>query len=212
MVGEDILFDTFGDAKVFLENIRKFRIDIEKIRHIVLSHDDWDHIGGLWPLLEKHNDVLVYVCPGFKEEIKDRIVSLGADLIEVRGVTLIKDGIYSTGQIRVFSDGRDIFEQSLVVRTENGLGVLCGCAHPGAADIVENVIGKFGEKVSFLAGGLHLKDETAGRISRVISRLRGSGVKKIAPLHCTGRLAAKFFAGAYVDGYIRLKEGGSAEF
>lgn len=212
LVGEDILFDTFGDAKVFLANIRKFRIDTGRIRHIVLSHDDWDYISGLWPLLEKHKDVSVYVCPGFKKEIKSRIASSGANMVEAAGVTPIRDGVHSTGQMSAFSDGREIFEQSLVVKTANGLGVICGCAHPGAADIVENVMGRFGEKVSFLAGGLHLKDEPAGRIDEVISRLKVLGVEKVTPLHCTGRLAARSFAGVYGSGYIRLKEGGFVEF
>ena len=40
LVGEDILFDTFGDPGVFFSNIRKFNIDTGKIKHIILSHDD----------------------------------------------------------------------------------------------------------------------------------------------------------------------------
>jgi 7,8-dihydropterin-6-yl-methyl-4-(beta-D-ribofuranosyl)aminobenzene 5'-phosphate synthase len=162
-------------------------------------------------MLEKHNGVSVYVCPGFKEEIKKRIVSSGASLVETAGATLIRDGVHSTGQIRAFSDGREIFEQSLVVKTANGLGVICGCAHPGATDIVENVMGRFGEKVSFLAGGLHLKDEPAGRIDEVISRLKALGVEKVVPLHCTGRTAGISFMKAYGDGYVSLRAGGELE-
>ena len=47
LIGDDMLFDTFGDARVFMNNVRKFKIDLSKIKHIVISHDDWDHVTGL---------------------------------------------------------------------------------------------------------------------------------------------------------------------
>ncbi len=61
LAGEDVLFDTFGDPGVFLHNIRKFNIDTAKVKHIVLSHDDWDHIAGLWYVLDKRKDISVYI-------------------------------------------------------------------------------------------------------------------------------------------------------
>ena len=42
LIGEDVLFDAFGDPGVLLNNMRKFNVDPTKIKHIVLSHDDWD--------------------------------------------------------------------------------------------------------------------------------------------------------------------------
>jgi 7,8-dihydropterin-6-yl-methyl-4-(beta-D-ribofuranosyl)aminobenzene 5'-phosphate synthase len=51
LLGEDVLFDTFGDPQVFLKNMRKFKVDPGKVKHIILSHDHWDHISGLWYLL-----------------------------------------------------------------------------------------------------------------------------------------------------------------
>ncbi len=104
-----------------------------------------------------------------------------------------------------------IFEQSLVVKSGRGLSVVCGCAHPGAVNIVESVMGQFGEKVSILAGGLHLKDENPARINEVISRLKALGVEKVVPLHCTGRTAGISFMKAYGDGYVPLRTGGEME-
>jgi 7,8-dihydropterin-6-yl-methyl-4-(beta-D-ribofuranosyl)aminobenzene 5'-phosphate synthase len=78
LIGEDVLFDTFGDPGVLMDNMRKFKVDTAKIKHIVLSHDDWDHITGLWCLLPNRQDITVYICPGFKREIKDRIASFCA--------------------------------------------------------------------------------------------------------------------------------------
>ena len=77
LIGEDLLFDTFGDPGVLLRNMRKLNIDTAKIKRIVLSHDDWDHISGLWYLLPNRTDITVYICPGFQQELKDRIAQMG---------------------------------------------------------------------------------------------------------------------------------------
>ncbi|MBU1006253.1 MAG: MBL fold metallo-hydrolase, partial [Candidatus Omnitrophica bacterium] len=45
----DLLFDTFGRPDVLFSNMRKMKIDPADIRHIVISHDHWDHVAGLWP-------------------------------------------------------------------------------------------------------------------------------------------------------------------
>ena len=61
-----MLFDTFGDPGVLLSNMRKLNVDLSSIKHIVLSHDDWDHVSGLWDLIRGRKDITVYICPGFK--------------------------------------------------------------------------------------------------------------------------------------------------
>ena len=35
LIGEDVLFDTFGDPGVFFNNMREFNIDVAKIKHLV---------------------------------------------------------------------------------------------------------------------------------------------------------------------------------
>jgi len=53
LIGEKILFDTGERGDWLLENIESLKVDIDKIEVIVISHDHWDHTGGLWVLLEK---------------------------------------------------------------------------------------------------------------------------------------------------------------
>ena len=137
LIGEDVLFDTFGDPGVFMNNLPKLQVDIGKIKHIVLSHDDWDHIAGLWYLLPNRQDITVYICPGFKKEIKERIVSFGAKIIEAGQLIQVRENIYTTGELYGESGGRKIYEQSVVIKEKNGLAVLCGCAHPGVEKIIE---------------------------------------------------------------------------
>lgn len=211
MVGENILFDTFGDPGVFFSNIRRFNIDTSKIKHIILSHDDWDHVGGLWYLLHDLKNITVYICPGFNSQIKDRIHSSGVKVIEANGFTLVKEGIYSTGELYGESEGRRIYEQSLVIDTTLGLSVICGCAHSGIVKIIDTVTKQFNKKIYMVAGGLHLKDSSEDEITKVITFLRQHGVQKIVPMHCTGKHATNAILEAFGHNFIRAKAGDSIE-
>jgi len=211
LIGEDVLFDTFGDPGVLLNNMRKFNIDTAKIKHIVLSHDDWDHIAGLWYLLPNRKDITVYVCPGFKQEIKDRINSFGARVVEAGETVQIKENIYSTGELYGESDGRKIYEQSIVINTCDGLAVICGCAHPGVANIIRHVKEIFHGDVYSLIGGFHLKDNTDEANLNVIKDLQRLGVRRIAPMHCTGKIATNLIKITYGDYFIQVKQGSVIE-
>src|SRR4030042_490292 len=57
LIGEDVIFDTFGDPYVFLRNIERMNIDLSKIKHIVISHDHWDHISGLWYIIRRFKNI-----------------------------------------------------------------------------------------------------------------------------------------------------------
>lgn len=211
LIGEDILFDTFGDSGVFLNNIRRLNINTDKIVHIVLSHDDWDHITGLWSLIPNRNDITVYVCPGFKQEIKDRIISSGVKLVEAKEAMPVKENVYLTGELSGGSEGRTIYEQSVVIKTADGLAVLCGCAHPGLVDIVRYVKERFHENVYLLIGGFHLKDNTNDKNLRIIKDLRELGVRKIMPMHCTGKRATDAIYDAFGHDCITIGAGSVVE-
>ena len=212
MIGEDLLFDTFGDPGVLVNNMRKFNIDPAKIKHIVLSHDDWDHISGLWYLLEGRKDITVYICPGFNQEIKDRITSFGVCVIEVEPFTEIEKGVFSTGQIHSSSIGRSIFEQALAVKSSKHITIITGCAHPGIVKIINTVTKHFlNERVYFILGGLHLKDNANEINTGIIQELRDLGVCKVAPMHCTGKRATGAMREAFGYGFLQAKEGDSIE-
>jgi 7,8-dihydropterin-6-yl-methyl-4-(beta-D-ribofuranosyl)aminobenzene 5'-phosphate synthase len=207
LIGEDVLFDTFGDPGVLLNNIQKFKIDTAKIKHIVLSHDDWDHIGGLWYLIPHRKDITVYICPGFKQEIKMRIASFGVKMIEAAGITQIKEGIYSTGELSGKSGERKIYEQSVVIRTAEGFALLCGCAHPGVVSIVKQARNGFQADIDLLMGGFHLKDNTDEMNRTIINDLQGLGIRRIAPMHCTGKQATAAIREAFGNGFIQTQSG-----
>ncbi|MCM8783157.1 MAG: MBL fold metallo-hydrolase [Candidatus Omnitrophica bacterium] len=207
LIDEDILFDTLGKPKVSLNNLKKFKVNLPNIKHIIISHDDWDHISGLWYLLPNQKDVTVYICFGFKQEIKQRIISFGVKLIEVKDMLQIKEKVYSTGELYAESEGRKIYEQSLVIDTGKGLGLICGCAHMGIVNIVKYVRKHFQKNIYWLIGGFHLKNNTDEENSIVIKQLKELGVSKIVPTHCTGKRAIRQMCKIFDSDVIQIKEG-----
>ena len=210
-IGDDILFDTFGDAKIFGHNLKAMNIDGAKIRHVVISHDHWDHLAGLWPFLEEHKNLTVYLCPGFSSQTKTRVASLAGTVIEAAEGLKIKNDIYTTGAIRGVYEGKDIAEQAVVIKTEQGLVVLTGCAHPGIVSIVEAVKKHFTEPLFLVAGGFHLKGSPEDEVKKAAQLLRSLGVQKVAPLHCTGVRAVQLLRETFGKNFIHMKEGEEIE-
>ncbi len=211
LIGEDVLFDTFGDERVFMNNIKKQRIDLSKVRHVVISHDDWDHIAGLWSVLGSNKDLKVYVVPRFKAALKDRIRSFGVTLVEVAEPVMIREGVFSTGELSGVSGRGILYEQSLMIRQGERLGVVTGCAHPRLLDILSAAKDFFHQDIDIVIGGFHLKDMDPGKIKEVVEGLLKFGVSHVVPLHCTGPVAVREFKRFYVNNCSHLREGASIE-
>lgn len=204
LVDDDILFDTFGKPSVFLKNIRKMNINIKNIKHVVISHDDWDHISGLWDLVKRNKDVNLYILKHFGDNIKKKIISFGVKLIEVDSLFKIKESIYTTGELAGESCGRFIYEQSLIVKSSNGISIITGCAHPGIINIIDTVKRNFPENIYLVLGGFHLKDSSEEQIAEIVDRLASYGNYKIAPMHCTGKEATRMIKEEFRDNFIQL--------
>ncbi|AKB30399.1 7,8 dihydropteroate synthase (methanopterin) [Methanosarcina siciliae T4/M] len=144
---ETLLFDTGWDGTLLLKHMEKIGIDPACISKLVLSHQHWDHIGGLPELLCANSRLTVYVPSSFSENLKKEIRKR-ADLVEIKETTEISEGIWSTGEL-----GDKIKEQSLVLSTESGSYVLTGCAHPGIEAILDAAL--YCGKIKGILGGLH---------------------------------------------------------
>ncbi len=158
--GQRILFDTGGSGSILLHNMEKLNLDPLSIPEIFISHAHWDHRGGLSSLLNLNKKAKVYVpssCP--KPPGAGEVVS-------IKGPLQIHENIFSTGEL-------EGIEQSLVVRTREGLVVVDGCSHPGVRTILQ-AASSFG-KVNALVGGLHGFNE--------FDLLKD--LKLICPCHCT---------------------------
>ncbi len=206
LVGQDVLFDTFGLPAVLQKNMKKLDIDSSRIRHIVISHNHWDHISGLWDIILKNKNATVYLCPNSVEGLREKIREFGAELIQPPGFLEIKERIFTTGEIIGKYDGRPMCEQALVVKSRRGLVIITGCAHPGIVPMVEKVRDHFGEKIYMVMGGFHLLDKDRDEIGAVIRKFKSLRITKIGPTHCTGDLATNLMRDAYQGDFLDICE------
>lgn len=197
-----ILFDTDGDGSMLLGNMEKLGIDPQSIDLVVLSHIHGDHTGGLDGFLEKNSKITVYLPKSFPTKFKDNVQGYGVKTVEIEQSLKICENVYSTGQL-----GRLIKEQALIVRTERGLVVITGCAHPGIVKIVNAAKEQLKEDILLVMGGFHFEWSTKGKIEKIISAFKQLGVRYVGPCHCTGDKARGLFEEHFGENYINVGAG-----
>ncbi len=173
--GKRILFDTGADGKILLDNMRKLDIDPVAIDEVFLSHEHWDHTGGLSDFLEI-NLAKIYI------PMSCRSLYMTGEVIKVKEPLEIHKNIFSTGELKNI-------EQSLILKTEEGLVVVVGCSHPGL-DVILNAAAQFGKPIAII-GGLHGFDEF-----ELIK-----DIQLVCPTHCTQHITE--IESLYPDKYIQ---------
>jgi 7,8-dihydropterin-6-yl-methyl-4-(beta-D-ribofuranosyl)aminobenzene 5'-phosphate synthase len=208
IIDNTILFDAGERWGGLYDNMGYMGVKPENIEAVVISHEHFDHVGGLWGVLRGRPGVNLYICPGFSREFKGKAKSYKCNMIEADSFMEIADGIYTTGQIEGADHDFDfVAEQALVLQTDKGLTILTGCAHPGIIRIVEYVADHFKDKIHLVMGGFHLLDESARTIIQVNKKFNELGVEYVAAGHCTGDDACKVFKESYKDNFIQVKVG-----
>ncbi|MBW2647179.1 MAG: MBL fold metallo-hydrolase [Deltaproteobacteria bacterium] len=158
--GQRILFDTGASGLILLHNLDKLSIDPTTIPEIFISHAHWDHTGGLSDLINLNKEFKIYVPSSCPKPVAAR------EVVSIKGPFQIHENIFSTGELKGV-------EQSLVVRTKEGLVVITGCSHPGVRAILQ-AASRLG-KVHGLIGGLHGFSEFDLLID----------LQLVCPCHCT---------------------------
>lgn len=208
LVDDRILFDTGEAGDSLLYNMQQAGIEPAAIEAVAISHDHWDHTGGLRTVLQKTGNVPVYTCPDFSEDFKTGVRELGGTLVDVADFISIDDGISLTGQIAGEYKGGYLPEQALVLQTESGVSVINGCSHPGVVTMVENVKQKFPqERIYAVLGGFHLMNKSRSTIKSIVADLQDMGVEKVGPTHCTGEEARHLFEQSYGRGVLSINAG-----
>lgn len=205
--GRNILFDTGGNGPILIENLRRLAIDTAAIDDVFLSHNHWDHTGGLFDLLAYNPRIRVWLpAAGFSGNFRKEIARTGADCRSIEDAIELFPGVYSTGQF-----GDKIPEQALVLQTKAGLAVITGCAHPGIVRMIKAASRIGDHRIALALGGFHLIDSRKKDIEKIVAEFLDLGVTRVAPCHCTGLEAQALFQKRYQDRYSRIAAGSSLD-
>jgi 7,8-dihydropterin-6-yl-methyl-4-(beta-D-ribofuranosyl)aminobenzene 5'-phosphate synthase len=135
-----LLFDTGADSPTLLHNMKELNIDPGSVETIVISHPHGDHTGGLSEMLKINGRAQLFLPNSSRGVFPGRKVTMVEDAMGICA------NIFSTGEL-------EGIEQSLALKTDKGLFVVTGCAHPTMRSIL-SAASKFG-KVYGIAGGFH---------------------------------------------------------
>lgn len=191
-----LLFDTGGDRDILLRNMRHLKMDPLKVDHVFLSHIHGDHTGGLPGILGTGARPDVWIPGSFPAAFEQSLRPWTA-VREVSGPIAMIPGIHSTGEL-----GREITEHSLVLKTNQGLVVVTGCAHPGIVSILTEIKNLHDGDLFLVLGGFHLRDKSATDLLQIFTEMHSLGVQQVAPCHCTGDEAIGMFRAEWGNGFV----------
>ena len=142
----NLLFDTGYSRDILAFNLQQLHVPREAIGTMVLSHEHSDHIGGLNAV--RHPGMRVFVPSSFSRRFKHAVAQV-TQMIDVTRPQEIVPGVYTTGELGAWQKK----EQSLVLKTPNGMVVVTGCGHPGLEAILA-AAATFGQLYGII-GGFH---------------------------------------------------------
>lgn len=207
------LFDTGEKFAPLQANARQLDVALSHIERVIISHDHWDHTGGLWELLKHKPGIPVFCCPGFGSTFKKNVAKYGGKLVEAAEKTLIFGNLYSTGEIMGTHKNRPIAEQGLVIQRGDRAILMTGCAHPGIISIINETKNRFdGMLIDTCIGGFHFMDKKDEEIRIVAEEMVNAGIRRGGPTHCSGETARIVFKEIFKEQYISLGSGKTVAF
>jgi len=201
---QTLLFDTGARPEVLEHNLAAAGADPSEIDGVFISHNHWDHVGGLPLILEKNGRFELFIpepdCYEYEDELPEGVVC-----VPIAAPTYISERALSTGLLPTGLDSPE-FEQALIVAAEPGPVLITGCSHPGVVEFARRAVSIVGETLFLVIGGFHLYRATESEI-RETARELSRFTRFVAPCHCTGERAIEVFAEVFGDNFIEAKAG-----
>jgi len=199
---KNILFDTGSNGRILLQNAEKMGLDFKDIDIVFISHNHWDHIGGIDTVLEENPNVILIVPNTLsKYQIKD-LRRLSKDLIVVDKFTKFTNTIYSTGMM-----GSETSEQALILDIEDELYIVTGCGHMGIPYLLQNL--PINKPVKYILGGFHMLHKNTIEAKAEIEYINP---EYITATHCSGETAIGMLKIKYKERFVAGGVGAKIKF
>ena len=175
--GKRILLDTGTDPDVMQHNLTVAGVDVNELDMVVVSHNHFDHAGGLARIRNMSPGVPVFVPPN--------------QVFPVGDVQIVEDHLQVTSNVFVIRGHSDVptggisDDLSVVLRSRSGPYVLSTCSHSGVGQIVDRAARVTGEDVYYFSGGARLVSRPAGDTRLVSEALDQRRVQVVSPSHCS---------------------------
>lgn len=163
-----VLFDTGWDGDQVLANAERLGLDLSGVQDVVISHEHWDHAGGLPRLLRVLDSPRVWLPAAVSRRLQGDLARRTELMAVSSQPARIAPGLHSTGAL-----GQKPAEQALVVGVRDGVVLVTGCAHPGLERLVE--VARSHGPLRGVVGGFHDFDQY-----HVLA-----AIPWLVPCHCT---------------------------
>ena len=172
----DILLDT-GAGPLFIDNAGFMNLSIENVEFTLLSHNHYDHNGGM-PALSRLFSMTGMNCPVYHPDDYKRPELPALAFKEVSESFSINSHLHLISTTGIYKEEK-IRELSLVVDD----ALFIGCCHSGFKTILDEAL-KF-SKIRTVAGGFHNFMEDDLELKKSADFLKECGVEKVIIMHCS---------------------------
>jgi len=169
-----LLFDTGSNGRALLRTMRELGIDISEAEYLFLSHEHWDHIGGVDSVMEANPNLTIFVPESFSKNMIADLKRQSKNVIVCgRSPRQLSGKLYSTGLL-----GDNPPEHSLII---DGAAptLITGCGHYGIDRITAHAEKTLRKPIRTAIGGFHLAHKPAGRIKTMINTLGKMGIENM---------------------------------
>lgn len=157
---------------------------------------------------------------------RNELESLGAVFVLSKQPVILDDSILTTGEIPMVTSFEEIDvalcvregavwlpdkvmdDQSLVIKTGEGLVVILGCAHRGIINTLYRARELTGDnRIYAVLGGAHLMDASEIRVWQTTAALQELGIQKLGLCHCTDLRAISLLTREFGEAFFFNKAG-----